>query len=323
MATTRASLKKASQDAFTSTVETLLDVLPEESIPQALTQAGLLRYEDFVAYRDDVLATLSYKQKDSGAVISLIIHEVNLLRILKRFLLTKQLAHGDGTRLTPDELTKFTQDEYDDFRTGPEALEDPMPVNIPQVSKSSSLKTSDPVSEFKKGIKRDISSYPVLKDNRFFDKFELEFTTIAKAHDVIEVFTPSYKPSGNDEKALFKEKLKFGMSVLVTCIKTDVGISFVREHQRDGDAQQCWSKIYNEARTSTRAELDLADLEDQVMQTKLESGWRGTLTGFLTYWKELPRKQEELAPTAQRYTFPLKKRMLKSRVLVSLWVTLI
>jgi len=58
-----------------------------------------------------------------------------------------------------------------------------------------------------------VTHYPTIKDNRFFDRFELELMTQACAHDIDDVFNPSFRPSGADDKELFLEKQKFAMLV--------------------------------------------------------------------------------------------------------------
>ena len=64
----------------------------------------------------------------------------------------------------------------------------------PTPSHSSSTGTNHPVDAFKKGIKCKTSQYPVLKDVHFFDKFEMEFMTLACVHDIEEVFDTKYVP---------------------------------------------------------------------------------------------------------------------------------
>jgi len=77
----------------------------------------------------------------------------------------------------------------------------------------------------------------------FFDKFQMEFITLAHVHDIEEVFDTKYMPSTLAEKELFDKKQKFAMLVLVHSIKTDVGISLVRKYYKDCKAQECCHKI--------------------------------------------------------------------------------
>ena len=65
---------------------------------------------------------------------------------------------------------------------------------------------------FKKGIKREVTSYPTLKDERYFDSFSRSLYITAKSHDCEEVLDPDYNPSTGD-KELFENKQVFVFSV--------------------------------------------------------------------------------------------------------------
>ena len=61
------------------------------------------------------------------------------------------------------------------------------------------------LASFKKSIKREASAYSVLKDVRFFDKFQGDLHITAKSHDVSEILDPSYSPGPSpEERELFE-----------------------------------------------------------------------------------------------------------------------
>ena len=47
------------------------------------------------------------------------------------------------------------------------------------------------LASFKKSIKRETSAYSVLKDERYFDKFQRDLSISAKSHDVSEILDPT------------------------------------------------------------------------------------------------------------------------------------
>jgi len=181
-------------------------------------------------------------------------------------------------------------------------------------SHSSSAGTNNPVDAFKKGIKHEASQYPVLKDVHFFDKFEMEFMTLAHVHDIEEVFDTKYMPSTQAETDLFDEKQKLPMLVLVHSIKTDVGITLVRKYYKDYKAQECWCKIQDEATCSMCADLELMMLQDKLFSTCIDTNWHSNVEGFLLYWNGLLVKIEEILPIKQHYTGEMKKLLLCSAV---------
>ena len=66
---------------------------------------------------------------------------------------------------------------------------------------------------FRKGIKREETSYPTLKDERYFDSLSRSLYITTKSHECDEILGPDYTPS-NSEKELFETKQIFMFSVL-------------------------------------------------------------------------------------------------------------
>ena len=58
---------------------------------------------------------------------------------------------------------------------------------------------------FIKGIKREETTYPTLKDERYFDSFSRSLYITAKSYECEDVLDPEYTPS-NSEKELFDAK---------------------------------------------------------------------------------------------------------------------
>ena len=71
---------------------------------------------------------------------------------------------------------------------------------------------------FKKGIKREITAYPSLKDERYFDGFKRSLFIVAKTHECSEVLDPNYTPGSEpEEEELFEANRP---SCLVSSIPT-------------------------------------------------------------------------------------------------------
>ena len=61
---------------------------------------------------------------------------------------------------------------------------------------------------FRKGIKREETAYPTLKDERYFDSFSRSLYITAKSHECEDVLDSEYT-SSNSEKELFEAKQVF------------------------------------------------------------------------------------------------------------------
>ena len=82
---------------------------------------------------------------------------------------------------------------------------------------------------FKKGIKREITPYPSLKDERYFDGFKRSLFIVAKTHECSDVLDPNYTPGSEpEEQDLFEAKQTFMFSVFNTNLQTDMGKTIVR-----------------------------------------------------------------------------------------------
>ena len=94
----------------------------------------------------------------------------------------------------------------------------------------------------------------------------------------------------------------------------DQGKSFVREHEKDYDAQAVYRKLVDHASKLTAAELTKDSLIEYLSTMKLDPHWQGTTEGFSLHWREQMRLLEDMLPIAQHYDSFVKKRMLKSTV---------
>ena len=95
---------------------------------------------------------------------------------------------------------------------------------------------------FKKGIKREVTSCPTLKDERYFDSFSRSLYITTISHDFDEVLDPDYTPSTED-KELFENKQIFTFSVINTHLLTGMGETIVRKHVHNTNAQAFWKKF--------------------------------------------------------------------------------
>ena len=83
---------------------------------------------------------------------------------------------------------------------------------------------SSQLLNFKRGIKRDISAYPTLKDEKYYESFKQSVLVTARAHDCEEILQPTYRPrSDADNLELFRLKNDFMYRVFNKCLLSDMG----------------------------------------------------------------------------------------------------
>ena len=66
----------------------------------------------------------------------------------------------------------------------------------------------DPVAEFLKSIKRDVTHYEILKDERFWDSWHRPFVVTARSHGLEKLLAKEYKPK-DENLPLIAEQEKF------------------------------------------------------------------------------------------------------------------
>ena len=149
---------------------------------------------------------------------------------------------------------------------------------------------------FKKGIKREIASYPSLKDERYFDGFKRSLFIVAKTHECSEVLDPNYTPGSEpEEKELFEAKQTFMFSVFNANLQTDIGKTIVRTHLAYTDAQAVWKELSEHMRTSSKGASEKRRLTQYVTNTVLHDTFKGTTEQFVLHFNEQFRQLEEIS----------------------------
>ena len=89
-----------------------------------------------------------------------------------------------------------------------------------------------------KGIKRDVTLFPTLKNEENWDQWNRTLHATARMQDVAEVLDEHYTPTTPDDSELFKAKQEFMYTVFERTILTSQGKDLVRKHEHDFDAQR-------------------------------------------------------------------------------------
>ena len=115
--------------------------------------------------------------------------------------------------------------DYDEWRTTPPEEEihfqTPSKFGSPTTPQSTvSSETSESyitLTNFKKGIKRDASAYPIFKNERYYNTFICHFKATAKAQGLYSLIDPNFTPGSDEhEQQLFQEQQDFLYSVLIS-----------------------------------------------------------------------------------------------------------
>ncbi len=171
-------------------------------------------------------------------------------------------------------------------------------------NRASSIKVSPNqyLQNFKKGIKREITSYPTLHDERKFDNFSRSFIITAKSHECEEVLDPTYVPSTEEQKQFFQAKQTFMYAVMNTHLLTDMGKTKVRKYYTTSDAQQVWKELLEHMKTSSKGASEKRRLTQYVTNTVLDNDFKGTTEQFVLHFLEQFRQLDILSDKTDQFS---------------------
>ena len=168
---------------------------------------------------------------------------------------------------------------------------------------------------FKMGIKREITAYPSLKDERYFDGFKRSLIIVAKTHECSDVLDPNYTPcSEPEEKELFESKQTFMFSFFKTNLQTDMGKTIVRRHLASTDDHAVWKELSEHMRTSSKGVSEKRRLTQYVTNTVLDDNFKGTTEQFVLHFNEQFRQLEAISEDDERLPPTVKLTLLQTAV---------
>ena len=296
--------RAASEAALKHVISTVLDYPDDGPLAKTLAEAGCAQIHDFIACAPEEHADMTCK-KDDGSEGKLAVHVRNRVKAFQHCAMHR---HNAGNAIT--DYQSVTQEEFDTFRISPAFIAVQHGLAAPAAAG-----TKDPVSEFKKGIKRDPSLFEVLKDEKQWDTWQRSAMTMARSQGVEDVLNASCVPPAGPPQALFQEKQKYMYSVLQRTLRTDEGKSIVRDHENDFNAQQVFIEIKACSEKSTKSSLESSELLSCVTTTRFAGGdWKGSARSFILHWENQVRLYEKQSPTGDHLSEGQKRMLLENSV---------
>ena len=230
----------------------------------------------------------------------------------------KHLRHsGKATHFGPFYYIQIDPQDYDEWRieTPEEEIHFQTPSKLGSPATPRSMATSVAsesyitLTNFKKGIKRDASAYPIFKNERYYNTFICHFKATAKAQGLNTLMDPNFTPGSDEyEQQLFQEQQDFLYSVLISSLKTDFSEALVKDHE--GDAQLILELLHEHHTGSSQySRSEINRITKYLTNIKPDDTWRGTNESFLMHYNDQLRLldslvyPEEKLPDNTRVTF--------------------
>ena len=227
-----------------------------------------------------------------------------------------------GKHFGPFYYIQIDPQDYDEWRTTPpeEEIQFQTPSKVgsnttPRSTVSSEVSESYiTLTNFKKGIKRDASAYPIFKNERYYNTFIRHFKATAKAQGLNSLMDPNFTPGSDEhEQQLFEEQQDFLYSVLISSLKTEFSEALVKDHERDA---QLILHLLHEHHTGnsqySRAEINR--ITKYLTNIKLDYTWRGTNESFLMLYNDQLRLLDSLVDSDEKLPDNTRVTFLESAV---------
>ena len=207
-----------------------------------------------------------------------------------------------ATHFGPFYYIQIDPQDYDEWRisTPEEEIHFQTPSKLGSPATPRSMATSQAsesyitLTNFKKGIKRDATAYPIFKNERYYNTFIRHFKATAKAQGLNTLMDPNFTPGSDEyEQQLFQEQQDILYSVLISSLKTDFSEALVKDHE--GDAQLILELLHeHHTGNSQYSRSQVNRITKYLTNIKLDDTWRGTNESFLMHYNDQLRLLDSL-----------------------------
>ena len=227
-----------------------------------------------------------------------------------------------ATHFGPFYYIQIDPQDYDEWRisTPEEEIHFQTPSKLGSPATPRSMATSQAsesyitLTNFKKGIIRDASAYPIFKNERYYNTFIRHFKATAKAQGLNTLMDPNFTPGSDEyEQQLFQEQQDFLYSVLISSLKTDFSEALVKDHE--GDAQLILELLHkHHTGNSQYSRSEINRITKYLTNIKLDDTWRATNESFLMHYNDQLRLLDSLVDSDEKLPDNTRVTFLESAV---------
>jgi hypothetical protein len=223
----------------------------------------------------------------------------------------------EGNFILPD-WSNVTLEEYNELRISPEyqsaraGLPNPNAARPGSQVVSSFAKVRDPLSDYRRGVRRDPNAFTALKEDKQWDSWQRGTIAQARAQDLSEMLDSNFVPPTAEATELFVEKQKFFYALFDKVLVTDKGKMLVRQYASTLDAQKVFRDLTVYANASTIAAQEAPDLLTYITSSKFGDGmWKGKAHGFILNWQDKVQQYESILPVKDHLTATIKRKLVR------------
>lgn len=208
--------RQAQATIFLHFMDNIVTDNADKEFAATMAYEGCFTLPDILSIPHGDLGTLHFKDADGDPQPAPRFVRSNVVA-LQGFVHQRQL---DGQPLDDSNWMDVTKEEFDSYRLSDAFIQysqnvgRPFPTTVPSFASANRPTSSrSPAEEFRRGIKRDPTLFPVLKDEKQWDTWKRNTLAQAHAQNIQLVFDKNYVPPTQEDKDLFKEQQKYVYSI--------------------------------------------------------------------------------------------------------------
>ena len=319
--TTRRATKTQHKAAFDHIVCVLMDLEPTDLFYLMLKRDHYDKDVDlFLTLDPDDAEDWSYTN-DNGVKANVPKYCSGKLKIWQAFL-------SANPTTSPSNIPSITIEEYDDFFTNTyltkyakvpsprSAASTPTNANPTFTSPNPTPTSTSARDLWSKRYKRDVSVFPVLKQDSQYDNWHLTLTAMTRGQGCGEILDSTYRPQTNDDLLIFDEQQTHMFQVFCVVLQTDATRDILRSHMVSCDAQTIYKEVVYYFEKAMKASLDGADILQYITTTRLGEGssWKGTTHNFILHFKDQCRLLRQVTDTKDHLSKNVELQLLQTAV---------
>jgi hypothetical protein len=167
----------------------------QHPVRAGLIAAGYTTPYDLAMITEADLDMITYEKKDDTSTVinvaaALLPAHRGMIRMFSRFLRAKQNVKGEI--LSEAEILALTNKKIDFYRIMDKFEPDPNNTNNTINNTNTSGNVFNEADAFIKGVKRDCTHYPIIKDDCEYETWIIEFIGVARTHLLHEIYDEKY-----------------------------------------------------------------------------------------------------------------------------------
>ena len=314
--------REQARGAYDHVVGSVLDQDPDAPLRLALEKEGVSNITHLLIMPEATIDAMTYDDPGDGthaATADMPLQKVHkwTLKAFQSYAWYRSDVEGaDNANL--DEWRAIDHGEFQNFQLNifPSLGHTNTPVHGAIAGRPGAARSPpSPLAEWKKGVKRDMTLYIELKQDKEWDRWNTRLRATARTQEVDRVLDPNFSPRDAEDRALFEAQQNYMYAVFERTMLTDTGKTFVRKFESTANAQAIYKAMMEYSQESAQANIDSSTILRYVASARIGDGsWRGTSRAFVLNWMDQIRLYEKLIDPRDHLQDGIKLVMLQNAV---------